>query len=65
MSKERGRLMKNVCLVFNNRENFAVCDLLLRNLKYVLGEYVEGRICFLEELNHEALIDADLLFDLY
>ncbi len=65
MSKERGRLMKNVCLVFNNRENFAVCDLLLRNLKYVLGEYVEGRICFLEELNHEALIDADLFVVLY
>ena len=57
--------MKNVCLVFNNRENFAVCDLLLRNLKYVLGEYVEGRICFLEELNHEALIDADLFVVLY
>lgn len=57
--------MKNVCLVFNNRENFAVCDLLLRNLKYVLGDCIEARICFLEELNYEALIDADLFVVLY
>ena len=39
--------------------------MLLRNLKYVLGDCIEARICFLEELNYEALIDADLFVVLY
>ncbi len=57
--------MKTVCLVFNNRENFAVCDLLLRNLKYVLENEIEAKICFLEELRHAEIVDADLFVVLY
>lgn len=57
--------MKTVCLVFNNRENFAVCDMLLRNLKYVLEDEIEARICFLEELRHDEVVEADLFVVLY
>lgn len=57
--------MKTVYMVFNNNKKMDVINMLYENLKFVFEDYVNIKICFLEDSTPEDLADGDLFVVLY
>lgn len=57
--------MKTIYIVFNNREKTDTCTNLFDDLKFVFEEYINVKICFLEEIQPGDIDDGDLYLVLY
>lgn len=57
--------MRTIYIVFNNRDKVDTCTNLLDDLKFVFEEYVNVKICFLDEIRKGDIDDGDLYLVLY
>lgn len=57
--------MRTIYIVFNNRDKVDTCTNLFDDLKFVFEEYVNVKICFLDEIRKGDIDDGDLYLVLY
>ena len=58
-------MMRTIYIVFNNRDKVDTCTNLFDDLKFVFEEYVNVKICFLDEIRKGDIDDGDLYLVLY
>lgn len=58
-------MMRTIYIVFNNRDKVDTCTNLFDDLKFVFEEYVNVKICFLDEISKGDIDDGDLYLVLY
>ena len=57
--------MKTIYIVFNNREKVDVCTNLFEDLRFVFEDFVDLKLCFLDEIAPGGIPDGDLFLVLY
>lgn len=57
--------MQNICIIFNDRENFKTVDEIVSNVQYVFDDFFKITTCFMNEISENELIDGDVFLILY
>jgi transcriptional regulator with PAS, ATPase and Fis domain len=63
--EEESLLMNTILMIYNNRDNWPVIELLKKRLESIFENYVQINNVFLSELNEHELIEGDIYLILY